>query len=77
MELLHHSVEKSFKEGIVLLNCFYRCPVTLIDPNGDSPAHVAAAIIGAGINVYNNWGSIVKNPWSAIGYARTGAIEEI
>ena len=52
-------------------------PVTLIDPNGDSPAHVVAAIIGAGINVYNNWSSIVKNPWSAMPYAGTGAIKEI
>ena len=78
-EVLHHSVEKSSKEvqyssDSSLINGLYRCPVTLIDPNGDSPAHVAAAIIGAGINVYNNWGSIVKNPWSTIGYAGTGAI---
>jgi hypothetical protein len=49
-------------------------PVNEVDPLGDSPAHVLAGIIGAGINVYNNWSSIVKNPWSAIGYAGTGAL---
>ena len=41
---------------------------------GDTPLHVGAAIVGAGINVYNNWDKIVKNPRSAIGYAATGAI---
>ena len=49
-------------------------PGNEVDPLGDSPAHVLAGIIGAGINVYNNWSSIVKNPWSAIGYAGTGAL---
>jgi RHS repeat-associated protein len=49
-------------------------PTNEVDPLGDSPVHIGAAIVGAGINIYNNWSSIVKNPWSAIGYAGTGAL---
>ena len=49
-------------------------PISSADPLGDSPVHVGAALIGAGINVYNNWSKIVKNPWSILGYAGTGAI---
>ena len=47
-------------------------PGNEVDPLGDTPAHVVAGLIGGGINVYNNWSKIVKNPWSAIGYAATG-----
>ncbi|MBK7636727.1 MAG: hypothetical protein IPJ13_22515 [Saprospiraceae bacterium] len=41
---------------------------------GDTPLHIGAAIIGAGINLFNNWDKVVKNPWSAIGYPATGAV---
>jgi hypothetical protein len=41
---------------------------------GDTPLHVGAAIVGAGINVFNNWDKIVRNPWSALGYIGTGAV---
>jgi hypothetical protein len=37
------------------------------------PVLAVAAIIGGGLNVYNNWDKVVQNPWSAIGYAVTGA----
>lgn len=49
-------------------------PISFSDPDGDTPLHVAAAIVGAAVNTYNNWDKIVKNPWSAIGYVATGAV---
>jgi RHS repeat-associated protein len=48
-------------------------PGNEVDPLGDTPLHIAAAIIGAGVNVYNNWSKIIKNPYSAISYAVIGA----
>ena len=49
-------------------------PISFNDSDGDTPVHAVAAVIGAGINLFNNWDKVVKNPWSAIGYAATGAI---
>jgi RHS repeat-associated protein len=49
-------------------------PISFNDSDGDTPVHAVAAVIGAGINVFNNWDKVLKNPWSAIGYAATGAV---
>ena len=53
---------------------WFNSPLVYADPAGDiAPLlFIAAAAIGAGSNMYNNWGSIVKNPWSAIGYGLSG-----
>lgn len=48
-------------------------PIYYNDPNGDFIAQVVGGVVGAGLNVFNNWDKIVRNPWSAIGYATTGA----
>lgn len=50
-------------------------PVYFNDPDGDiAPiVFIAAAVIGAGTNVYNNWDKIVKDPISGIGYGLAGA----
>ena len=55
-------------------NSMQNNPISYADPDGDWVVHAGAAVLGAGYNIYNNWSSVVKNPWSAIGYGATGAV---
>ena len=51
-------------------------PISFNDPDGDVIpvlVFVGAAVIGGGMNLYSNWSSVTKNPWSAVGYFASGA----
>ena len=49
-------------------------PLVYSDPNGDIPplVFVGAALIGGGLNLYSNWGS-VQSLWDGLGYFASGA----
>lgn len=51
-------------------------PSRFIDPDGEIVplVFIGAALIGGGLNVYNNWDNIVKNPISGLGYFTIGAV---
>lgn len=49
-------------------------PAMYSDPDGDFIAQLVGGVVGAGLNVWNNWDKILANPVSAFGYAGTGAV---
>jgi len=57
-------------------NAMNNNPITFNDPDGDIAPLIfaAAAVVGAGTNIYNNWDKIAANPWSAIGYGLSGGV---
>jgi len=54
-------------------NSMWNNPISYADPHGDTPAHVGAAIIGAGFNLWNNWDKIGSFE-EGLMYASTGAL---
>lgn len=49
-------------------------PLSYVDPDGETPVMLIGAIVGGGINVFNNWDKISKDPWSSLGYFASGAL---
>lgn len=49
-------------------------PILYNDPDGDFIAQAVGGVVGAGVNVFSNLDKIIANPWSAVGYAASGAV---